>query len=107
MITTENVIHQKTGQLSDRARVRAFLARKDVIAQMQAHGISPAEALSRTESMTDSEIASIADEMNKLPSGAYALDGGILAIIGMALYAIVAAIVIYFSASDEKEEKQE
>jgi hypothetical protein len=37
--------------------------------------------------------------------GAYSLDGGILAFIGMALYAIVAAIVIYFSSMPENEEK--
>ena len=40
MITTEYVIHQDTEQLSDRARLLAFLGRADVMAQMQANGIS-------------------------------------------------------------------
>ena len=105
MITTELVIHQDSNQLPDRAQVRAFLKRADVMAQMQAYGIGHEEALSRVESLTDSEIASIAGKIDQLPVGAYSLDGGILTFIGMALYAIVAAIVIYFSSTPENEEK--
>ena len=40
MIPTEYVIHQDSEPLSDRARVRAFLGRVDVMAQMQFYGIS-------------------------------------------------------------------
>ncbi len=105
MISTEYVIHQDSDQLSDRARVRAFLKRTDVMAQIQAFGIDYEEAQSRVDSLTDSEIASIAGKLDRLPVGAYSLDGGILTIIGMALYAIVAAIVIYFSSTPENEEK--
>ena len=57
MITTEYVIHQESKKLSDRGRVSAFLRRADVIAQMQAFGISLEEAQSRTDSLTDNEIA--------------------------------------------------
>ncbi len=106
MITTADVIHQDPERLSDRARVKAFLGRADVVAQMQAYGISHEEAQARVDRLTDSEIASITDRMDRLPAGAYALDGGILAILGMALYAIVAAILIYFSVTDKQEEKK-
>ncbi len=105
MITTEYVIHQDSDRLSDRARVRAFLKRTDVMAQIQAFGIAHEEAQFRVDSLTDSEIASIAGKLDQLPAGAYSLDGGILAVIGMALYAIFAAIVIYFSSTPENEEK--
>ncbi|MGD9062469.1 MAG: PA2779 family protein [Desulfobacterales bacterium] len=108
MITTEYVIHQDFKKLSDRARVRAFLKRAQVIAQMRAYGIHHQEALARVDSLTDSEIASIAGRMDQIPVGAagtYSLDGSFLSIIGLALYAIVAAIVIYFGFSDEKKEK--
>ena len=108
MMTTEYVIHQDFEQLSDRARVRAFLARTDVMAQMQAYGISYEEALSRVDSLTDSEIALIAGKMDQIPAGAagtYSADGSLLSFIGMALYAIFAAIVLYFAFSNEKEEK--
>jgi hypothetical protein len=78
------------------------------MAQMQASGISPTEALSRVYSLTDCEIVSIADMMNRLPAGAggnYSLDGSLLMFIGMALYAIIAAILIYFSFSGDREDK--
>ena len=107
MITTEYVMHQKPERQSDRVRIRAFLGRADVMAQLQVYGISYGEALARTESLTDTEIASIADRIDQLPTGSYALDGGILAIIGLAIYAIIAAIAIYFSNTAETEEKQE
>lgn len=105
MITTELVIHQDSEWLSDRVQVRTFLKRADVMAQMQAYGLGHEETLSRVDSLTDDEIASIAGKIDQLPVGAYSLDGGILTFIGMALYAIVAAIVIYFSSTPENEEK--
>ena len=109
MINTQYVIHKNSEQLSARARVKAFLGRADVIAQMQAFGISPTEALSRVDSLRDSEITSIAGKMDRIPAGAegnYTMDGSLLMFISMALYAIIAAIVIYFSSNSDKEEKQ-
>ncbi len=108
MITTEYAIHQDSEQLSDRARLRAFLGRADVMAQMQAYGISHEEALSRVDSLTDREIASIAGRMDQIPVGAggtYEFDGSLLAIIGLLLYTIVFAIVFYFSRTMEPEEQ--
>ena len=106
MITTEYVICQESNKLSDRARVRAFIGRSDVIAQMQAYGINHKEALARVDSLTDSEIASIAGKMDQIPAGAGGNNsGGMLSLLGLALYAIIAAIVLYFAFADEKEEK--
>ena len=108
MITTEYVIHQESKKLSDRAQVRAFLGRADVIAQMQAYGINHKEALARVDGLTDSEIASLAGKMDQIPAGAggnNSTNGGMLSLIGLALYAIIAAIVLYFAFADEKEEK--
>jgi hypothetical protein len=108
MIDAQFAINQDSKQLPARGRVRAFIGRADVMAQMQAYGISPTEALSRVDSLTDCEITSIAGKMDRMPAGAggtYTLDGSLLMFIGMALYAIIAAIVIYFSFNQEKEEK--
>ena len=108
MINTQYVIHLDSELLSARARVRAFLGRADVMTQMQAYGISLTEALSRVDSLTDSEIASIAGKMDRIPAGAggtYSLDGSLFMFISMALYAIIAAILIYFSFNRDKEEK--
>ena len=108
MINTQYVIHQDSEPLSARARVKAFLGKADVMAQMQAYGISPTEALSRVDSLTDSEIASLAGKMDQFPAGAgtnYSADGSLLSFIGMALFAILAAILLYFSFTGEKEKK--
>jgi len=108
MITTEYVIDQNSEQFSDRARVRAFIRRADVMAQIQAYGISHEEALSRVESLTDREIASIAGKMDQIPEAAggyYEFDGSLLAIIGLSIYAIFMAIAIYFSRTMDKEAK--
>lgn len=110
MINTQYVIHRDAEQASARARVRAFISRPDVMAQMRAYGITPDEALSRVDSLTDSEIDSIAGQMDRLPAGAggtYALDGSLVMFISMALYAIIAAILIYFSFSDDNEDRDD
>lgn len=106
MITTEYFIQHDSKQLSDRARVRAFLNRTDVIAQMQTYGISREEALARVDRLTDSEIALIADKLNQIPAGAgsvYSADGSFLFFVGVALYAIFMAIVLWFSFNGEKD----
>jgi hypothetical protein len=108
MISTQHIVHQDSEQLTARARVKAFLGKADVMAQLQAYGISPTEALSRVDSLTDYEIASIVGKMDQIPAGAgdgYSLDGSLLMFIGMAIFAIIIAIVVYFSSNSEKEEK--
>ena len=114
MIPTEHAIHQESEQLTDRAQVRAFLGRADVLAQMQAYGVSHEEALSRVNSLTDKEIASIAGKMDQFPAVAGPNGGGgdgnyefgsLLGIIGIAIFAIFVALAIYFSRTMEKEEK--
>jgi hypothetical protein len=108
MINTQHIVHQDSEPLSARARVKAFLGKADVMAQMQAYGISPTEALYRVDSLTDCEIASIVRKMDQIPAGAgdgYSLDGSLLMFIGMAIHAIIIAIVVYFSSNSEKEEK--
>jgi hypothetical protein len=106
MITTEYVIHQESKKLSDRVRVSAFLRRADVITQMQAFGISREEAQSRAGSLTDNEIASLAGKIDQIQAGAGGNNSDTsLSLLGLALYAIVAAIVLFFAFFDEKEEK--
>ncbi len=109
VITTEYILHQNSEQLSDRARVKAFFARADVMAHMQANGINHEEALSRIDFLTDREIASIAGKIDRLPqvAGGYKLDGSIFSIIGLAVYALFMAIAVYFSRTMDKDKKPE
>ena len=110
IISTEQVPDLDPEHVSDRERLIAILARADVMAQLQAFGISHEEATSRVESLTDREIAVMAGRINQSRAGAgtnYEFDGSLLAIIGVAIYAIFMAIAIYFSRTMDNEEKTE
>lgn len=109
MIATEHVMHQVSEPHSDQARIKAFFHRADVVGYLKASGIRYEEALSRVDNLTDKEIAAIAGRLDQIPIGGestnYELDGSLLAIIGLALYAIFIAIAIYFSRTTDKKEK--
>ena len=68
MVTTESIIAAADTQ-ADRARVRTFLDREDVRARIEAYGLNPDEAAARVDSLTDSEIATIAEHLDSLPAG--------------------------------------
>jgi hypothetical protein len=62
------------------ALVQAQLARADVQQQLQALGVNPLEASQRAASLTDMELARLAQRMQQAPAGG---DGGILALVGV------------------------
>ena len=74
MVSTEAVIGESAaaqdGRETERARVRAFIERKEVRDRLEAEGVDPDEAAARTESLSDEEIALIAGKLDKLPAGA-------------------------------------
>jgi hypothetical protein len=53
----------------ERARVLTLLERSDVQAQLQAHGVSPADVKARVAAMTDDELAQLAGQIDGLPAG--------------------------------------
>lgn len=53
----------------DRVRVLSVLERNDVQAQLQAHGVSPADVKARIAAMTDDEVAQLAGQVDSLPAG--------------------------------------
>jgi hypothetical protein len=62
------------------ALVQAQLARADVQQQLQALGVNPLDASQRAASLTDMELARLAQRMQQAPAGG---DGGILALVGV------------------------
>ena len=106
MIATEYALDQESAMLSERRQVKAFLERADVIAQLQAYGISYEEALSRIDSLSDREIATLAGRMDQATAmaGGYEMGSGSLWIIGLLMYTIVFLIVFYFSRAKMKED---
>jgi hypothetical protein len=111
LIATDHVIYPESEQHCDCARVRAFFERADVMEYLEAGGIPCKEVLSRVDSLTDREIAAIAGRLDQIPEGAestnYEFDGSLLAIIGLAIYAIFMAMAIYFSKTMDDPEKPE
>ncbi len=53
----------------NRERVRVFLQRKDVRDMLQQRGVDANVALSRVDAMTDSEVQTMATQLDKLPAG--------------------------------------
>lgn len=95
MVTTEDILDRDSKFDSDRTRIKAFVSRNDVIAQLQAYGISSGEALARVDSFTDQEVALIADKLDQLPAGGFNfnINGNGMA-EAMAPYLLIGAIVI-------------
>jgi hypothetical protein len=54
---------------TDRSTVTTFLNRTDVVSQMQALGLDPATAKDRVNAMSDTEVASLAHQIDALPAG--------------------------------------
>jgi len=65
---------------SERDRVRSFLDRADVQAQMQGLGVDVNAARARVDALTDEEAAQLADRIDQLPAGADSFWGVLLAI---------------------------
>ncbi len=68
MIGTEQIV--STGEvIQNRDRIRSFLQREDVRDMLQKQGVDSNVALSRVDAMTDQEVQTVADQLDKLPAG--------------------------------------
>lgn len=65
--TDQAVSHEMAGQ--DRAKINAFIDRKDVLAQLQKEGVTAGEAKARVNALTDDEAHMIAGKLDQLPAG--------------------------------------
>ena len=67
-----------TETLLERERIVTLLERADVRAQLEAHGVSPAEVKARVAALTDAEAAELAARIDELPAGGVSILGVIL-----------------------------
>ena len=88
IISTETVIDAGRAHEA-RMYVNSVLAREDVMASLISQGIDMTEAKARLDNLTDSEIVSLADQIEKAPAG-----GGAIGIIVGAAVVIVIVLVI-------------
>jgi hypothetical protein len=96
MIGTPAVQSAATTTADDaRARVRTFLTREDVAAQMRTLGVAPAEAEARVDAMSDEEVRSLSQRLDSLPAGGDAFGTIITAAVLVFLVLLVTDILGY------------
>ena len=54
---------------AERAHIYSVLDRDEVRAQLQAHGVNPADVKARVAAMSDEEAAALAGQIENLPAG--------------------------------------
>lgn len=74
---------------SNRERVRVFLQREDVRDMLQQRGVDANVALSRVDAMTDSEVQTVATQLDQLPAGA-----GILSAILLVFFVLLVTDIL-------------
>ena len=89
LVPTDQIVAAEAGD-SDRARVQAFLDREDVRNQMQALGVDPADAAKRVATLSDAEIAGIANRLDTMPAG----QSTVGFIVGTILFILLVALVL-------------
>lgn len=72
LVGTEQVVATAAhGQAADEARQRlvALLARDDVAAQLQRHGVDAAQARERVAALSDAEVMQLNGQIDQVPAG--------------------------------------
>jgi len=69
------------GLMSERERVKALLARPEVVQQLGDFGVTPGDAQSRVDAMTDGEVIQLAGRIDQLAAGGAAFTNDQLIII--------------------------
>ena len=87
MIETGAVMSNPEVQ-ADRAKVRAFMERRDVADILITRGIDPLEARARLDSLSDAEVQAIAAKIDELPAGGSIL-GTLIVIIIVAFLVLI------------------
>ncbi len=88
MIGNDRVISAQTAA-DDRLSVQTFMERADVRAQFESFGVDPVEALMRVATLSDAEVAVLADEIERAPAG----QGALGAIIGAAVLIFLVLLI--------------
>ncbi len=88
LIGTDAVMTVKTAA-ENRARVMAFLDREDVRQAMVAQGVDLTEAKQRVASLSEAELAKVAQAMDQLPAGG----DGLGVVVGAAVFIFIVLLI--------------
>lgn len=89
MVETETLVSIQEVDAS-RARLATLLARADLGAALQSHGVTAAEAQLRVNSLSAQEVMKLAQSIDALPAGA---DGGVGSVVGALVFIFVVLLV--------------
>ncbi len=68
LISTEQMSTQQT-RASNQQKVSEALARPELVRQLESMGVSAEQARQRVQALTDQELATLADQTDRLPAG--------------------------------------
>ena len=89
-LTSEAVQETSSAGLEySRSKVRSFLERGDVMAELQLLGVSQEEATLRVRAMSDAQISEISGALDQLPAGA----GGLGTVVGALVFIFVLLLI--------------
>jgi len=91
MVQTDRIIEQSANLEAAEAResVSAFLARDEVVQELQGLGVDPAEAQARVAALSDAEAIDLANTIEEAPAG----QGALGAIIGAGVFIFVVLLI--------------
>lgn len=72
-----------------RAQVDAFLAREDVRRELQAYGVSPADAAARVASLSEAEVQELSSRIDSLPAA-----GGNIGLLELLLIILIIVLLV-------------
>jgi len=80
LIGTEQAVARVQAQ-AERDKVRGFVTRADVQAQLAAFGLGAAAAAERVNALTDDEVQQLAGRIDSLPAGAVSTAAALLVVL--------------------------
>lgn len=86
MVGTADMLQQQDRDLA-RAKVVSFMERQDVANYLNALGVDADEAKARVSTMTDDEVAMLADKIDHMPAGGDAV--GFLVAVAIILFLVL------------------
>jgi len=89
MVGTETILEISKGQEA-RDYLQQILAREDVQSGLIKQGLDPIEAKRRVESLTDSEVIQLANQIEQLPAGGDAIG----AVVGILLIVLLVVLIM-------------
>ena len=80
MVSSSDMVAAQQNQLT-KDQVKAWMARDDVRGQLVDMGVDVEAAITRVDSMTDSEVQQLAAKMDEMPAGAGFVETAVLAFL--------------------------